>query len=240
MQRVLILGAGGHAQVVADILMRARDAGEPICPIGYLDDNPRLYGRRLLGLPVLGPIARLSYVDHDGVIVAIGNNDIRKSLFDTLQRKGECFVTAKHPSVVIAPDVPIGSGTVLCAGAIINPGSVVGSNVILNTGCTVDHHNHIEDHVHVAPGVHLGGDVEIGAGSLIGIGGTVMPQRRIGAWSVVGAGALVHSDLPDYVVAVGVPARVVRHTDERSHAPLVVPFPQRPVAQKIEIGAATG
>jgi acetyltransferase-like isoleucine patch superfamily enzyme len=48
---------------------------------------------------------------------------------------------------------------------------------------------------------------------LIGIGATVMPQRRVGAWSVVGAGALVHINHPDHVVVVGVPGRVIRHTN---------------------------
>jgi acetyltransferase-like isoleucine patch superfamily enzyme len=98
----------------------------------------------------------------------------------------------------------------VCAGAIVNPGSTIGANVILNTGCTVDHHNRIGDHSHIAPGVHLGGDVEVGEGALIGIGATVMPQRRVGCRSVVSAGALIHSDVGDEVVAAGVPARVIR------------------------------
>jgi acetyltransferase-like isoleucine patch superfamily enzyme len=95
----------------------------------------------------------------------------------------------------------------ICAGVIVNPGSVIGANVILNTACTVDHHNHIRDHSHIAPGVHTGGEVEIGIGALIGIGATVMPRRRVGAWSTVGAGALVQRDVPAETVVVGVPAQ---------------------------------
>ena len=102
----------------------------------------------------------------------------------------------------------------ICAGVVVNPGSAIGANVILNTGCTVDHHNRIEDHAHIAPGVHMGGDVHIGEGALVGIGATVMPQRRVGAWSVVGAGALVHADIPDHVIAVGSPARVIHRLKE--------------------------
>ena len=70
--------------------------------------------------------------------------------------------------------------------------------------------NVIGDHAHIAPGVHLGGDVTIGEGTLIGIGAVVMPQRRVGAWCTVGAGAVVTRDLPDQVVAIGAPARVIR------------------------------
>jgi len=211
MTRVLIIGAGGHAQVVADILLRMRESGTDLMPIGYLDDDPSLIGRNLLGSSVLGNIASLSETAHDAVIVAIGDNKVRQRLFLSLQAQGEQFAVAQHPRAVIAPDVTIGPGSMICAGVVINPGSVIGANVILNTGCTVDHHNHIGDHVHIAPGVHLGGQVHIGEGTLIGIGATVMPQRKVGAWSVVGAGALVHTDLPDHVVAVGTPAKIIRH-----------------------------
>ncbi len=65
----------------------------------------------------------------------------------------------------------------------------------------------VADHAHIAPGAHLGGDVRIGEGAFVGIGATVMPQRSIGAWSIVGAGALVHRDIPDRATAIGVPAR---------------------------------
>jgi sugar O-acyltransferase (sialic acid O-acetyltransferase NeuD family) len=209
-EQILILGAGGHAQVVADILLRMQDAGEPIWPIGYLDDDPRRQGQVLLGLPVLGRIADLARVAHDAVIIAIGDNTVRRNLFDQLLQQSERFVTARHPKAVIAPDVRIGSGTAICAGVIINPGAIVGINVILNTGCTVDHHNAIGDHAHIAPGVHLGGDVKIGAGTLVGISATVMPQHHVGSWCIIGAGALIHADLPSHAVAVGVPARVIR------------------------------
>lgn len=210
MVRVLILGAGGHAQVVADILLQMNLAGDDILPIGYLDDNPELVGRSFLGLPVLGALCDLSAIDHDVVIVGIGANQTRCNIFSTLLAQGEIFVVARHPRAIIASDVSIAAGSVVCAGVVVNPGSVVGANVILNTGCTVDHHNVIGDHAHVAPGVHLGGEVSIGEGTLVGIGSTVIPQRHVGAWSVVGAGSLVSKDVPDRSIAVGMPARVIR------------------------------
>ena len=66
------------------------------------------------------------------------------------------------------------------------------------------------DHAHVAPGVHTGGEVTIGAGSLVGMGAIIMPGRKLGANSVVGAAALVQRDVEDATVVVGVPARPVR------------------------------
>ncbi|MGV8073277.1 MAG: acetyltransferase [Syntrophobacteraceae bacterium] len=205
--KVLIIGAGGHAQVVADIMLHMAAGGQAILPVGFLDDNQGLTGLKFLGLPVRGKISDLPNIAFDSLIVAIGENRVRKYIFQQLRAKGERFVVALHPSAILAPDVKVDDGSMVCAGSIVNTGAVIGANVILNTGCTVDHHNIIGDHVHIAPGVHLGGEVEVGEGTLIGIGATVMPGRRIGRWSVVGAGALVHEDVPDGVIVVGVPAR---------------------------------
>jgi sugar O-acyltransferase (sialic acid O-acetyltransferase NeuD family) len=212
--RVLILGAGGHAQVVADILLRMRDAGAAVAPIGYLDDNVELTGRTLLDLPVFGGLDAASNIEHDAVIVAIGHNQTRQHIFEALLARDERFMVARHPSAIIAPDVQIGPGTMICAGAVVNPGSAIGANVILNTGCTVDHHNTIGDHAHIAPGVHLGGDVRIGSGTLVGIGATVIPQRSVGAWSAIGAGSVVTKNVADCMMAAGNPARVIRAIQE--------------------------
>jgi sugar O-acyltransferase (sialic acid O-acetyltransferase NeuD family) len=204
---ILIVGAGGHGQVVADILLAGHRAGDGDLPIGFVDDDPELQGKFCLGLPVLGPILRLNAFTHDAVIVALGDNADRSRVFALLRDKAEAFAIARHPAALIAKSAVVGPGTMICAGVIVNPMTNIGADVILNTGCTIDHHNEIGDHVHVAPGVHLGGEVSVGEGALVGIGATVMPGRRIGAWSVVGAGAVVVQDVPDHAVVVGVPAR---------------------------------
>jgi sugar O-acyltransferase (sialic acid O-acetyltransferase NeuD family) len=213
MMRVLILGAGGHAQVVADILLRAQQTGASAYPIGFLDDNPALIGTTIMGLPVLGTIAQLDKIEHDAVIVAIGDNRTRARLFELVRARGENIANAIHPTAVLTTDVHLGHGVMICAGVVVNTGTVIGDNVILNTGCTVDHHNHIGNHAHIAPGVHLGGNVTIGEGALVGIGAVVIPQRTIGAWSVIGAGSVVTKDIPAYVTAVGVPARVIKYNE---------------------------
>jgi acetyltransferase EpsM len=208
--RVVLVGAGGHGQVVADVLLSSKGKGSDWEPVGYVDDNAALLGREFLGLPVLGRVESLGSLPHDGVIVAIGDNDTRRSVFSLLEQRGECFVIARHPSAVISSDVEIGSGTMICAGVVVNPGTTIGSNVILNTSCSIDHHNNIGDHVHIGPGVRTGGAVTVGTGSLIGIGATIMPGRTIGANCVVGAAALVQRDVADTTVVAGVPARPVR------------------------------
>lgn len=210
MQRVLIIGAGGHAQVVADILQQANEQGHKVLPVGYVDDNTALHGQNLLGLPVFGNIVERKRIAYDAIIVAIGDNATRKTFAERLAYEGERFITVSHPSAILAPDVQIGSGTMICAGAVVNPCSVIGKHVILNTGSTLDHHNQVGDYAHIAPGVHTGGEVSVGEGTLVGVGATIIPRCQIGVWSTVGAGAVVISNAPQNVVAVGVPARIIK------------------------------
>ena len=208
--KVLILGAGGHAQVVVDILLMNYESDKKIVPIGYLDDDLSLKDKKILGIHVLGAISQLNDVPHDAIIIAVGDNRKRFSLFETLIQQGENLINAIHASVIISSQVEIGLGVVICAGVVVNTGTEIGNNVIINTGSIVEHHNRIKNHVHLAPGINLGGDVEIGEGTLVGIGASILPQKKVGQWSVIGSGSIVTMDIPDKVMAAGVPARVVR------------------------------
>ena len=205
--RIIIVGAGGHAQVIADAVLAARAAGAAIELAGFVDDDRALQGQLRLGAAVLGTVESLAQLPHDGIVVAIGANNVRAHVFEQLRACGETLVTVIHPSAVIASDVVIGPGAMICAGVIVNTGTRIGDNVILNTGSTIDHHNDIGAHVHIAPGVHLGGEVRIGTGAFLGIGSIVLPQKQVGAWTTIGGGGVVVHDLPDHVTAVGIPAR---------------------------------
>jgi sugar O-acyltransferase (sialic acid O-acetyltransferase NeuD family) len=206
--RILILGAGGHGQVVADVLRCMYAAGQSVYPLGYLDDDPGLNGKVYGLLRVLGQISQLPSIAHDAIIVAIGDNRVRRNLFSQLKLQGERFASAIHPRATVAADVVVGEGCVICAGVIVNTGSIIGDNVVLNTSCSVDHHNCIGSHAQIAPGAHLGGNVVVGEGALIGIGAVVLPQRGVGQWATVGAGAVVTRNIPDFATAVGLPARI--------------------------------
>jgi sugar O-acyltransferase (sialic acid O-acetyltransferase NeuD family) len=212
---VVIVGAGGHGHVVADILLAASRCGEYVRPIGYVDDRSSSQLSLKPNQPLLGTIAELSEFPHDAVVVAIGDNAARARIMCALTRAGERFVTARHPSVIVSEDVELGDGSVLGARTAVVTGSRLGRGVILNTGSTIDHHTIVGDYAHIAPGVHVGGEVAIGAGALIGIGATVLPRISIGAGAIVGAGAVVTRDVPAGVTVVGVPARPIRESRVR-------------------------
>lgn len=178
--------------------------------LGYVDDNSNLWGKMLMGLPIFGPIEHLADLDADAVIVGIGENKARKRYYQWAQEKGYAMSNAIHPRAVIARDVSIGEGVVIFANAVVNSESSIGDNVILNTGCSVDHDCTIGNHVHIGPGAHLAGGVVVGEESLVGIGASILPNRRVGRLSTVGAGGVVIHDIPDRVIAIGIPAKSVK------------------------------
>jgi acetyltransferase EpsM len=211
---LVIVGTGGHALVVADAALRAGQYDLR----GFLDQNPAKAAETILGRPVLGT---LDLVRDDAyrdvlIIVAIGDNGVRKRVAAELEAAGCSFATIIHPSAQIGSETSIGKGTMILGGVVINPGTRIGCHVIVNTSASVDHHGRIEDYVHISPGVALAGGVSVGCGSHVGIGASVVEQVEIGARTVIGAGAVVTQSIPDDVVAMGVPARIARQRTEES------------------------
>ncbi|MQA30970.1 MAG: transferase [Luteitalea sp.] len=205
---VLLLGAGGHGQVVADAIRAQTAAGEDIRFLGYCDDRAETL-RAVLGEEMLGTLADREQIPHDALIVAIGANSLRRRIFEQATGRGARTAVAKHPSAVVSTAARVHDGSMICAGVVINTQAVIGANAIINTAATVEHHCRIGSHAHVAPGARLGGNVEVGEGALIGIGAVVLPGKKIGAWAIVGAGAVVIDDVPAHATVVGVPAKVM-------------------------------
>lgn len=208
---LLVFGGGGHGKVVADAALAAG-----LRVLGFADDDASLRGDVILGLPVsaigIEEAAALCNAHSAELVLAIGDNRRRANMFDRALALGLRMATIVHPSAVVAPSASVGVGTVVFARAVINPDCRIGDDVIVNTAASLDHDNLIGTHAHISPGAVLGGTVTVGEGTHVGIGVCVRNNITIGAWSVVGAGAAVVSDVPDDVVAYGVPARTVRVT----------------------------
>ncbi|MBE3575649.1 MAG: acetyltransferase [Firmicutes bacterium] len=196
---------------------------EPTSPEapGPLSSPATLHAGSLAGAcvhPCVGPSTSASAGTRVGTSVGSPDSPSAATSVGSFSRlpTGSRFAIVIHPAATVSPYASIGPGTVVLAGAVVNPGTHVGEHVILNTACSVDHDCSIGPYAHLSPGVHLAGGVVVEAGAHLGVGVSVIPRRRIGAWSVVGAGAAVVDDIPPGVVAYGVPARVVRNSQDGS------------------------
>ena len=207
--QILIIGAGGQGQVVADIILFAREAGQDIDITGYLDDNSSYWNKEYLGFKVLGPIKRWQDIKHDKLIIGIGNNRLRSELYLELKSHGAIFTKVCHPKAVIGHDVIISEGSCVSAHVIIAAGTNVGCNSIIHGNTVIGHHNIIGDHVHIAPGVNTTGHVEIDNGAMVGINASIMPGRKVGEWATVGSATLVHKNVSPGTTVIGVPGRLL-------------------------------
>lgn len=202
-KKVVIIGAGGHAKVIADIIEKS---GDEI--VGFLDDNKEIGTTIINEYKVIGDLNNRFTMtvtkENLEFIIAIGDNKKREEISHSPNLK---FYTAIHPSAQIGLDVEIQEGTVIMANACINSSAKIGKHCIINTGAIIEHDNIIEDFVHISPNVALGGTVKIGESTHVGIGSIVKNNITICKNCTIGAGAVVVKNIIEEGTYVGVPAR---------------------------------
>lgn len=195
---IVLLGAGGHAKVVADAVL---SRGGTVA--GFYDDAeaPALV---LPGAVHLGPLDAASSESRPAIL-AIGALAARRSRLAGLNALD--WASAVHTSAVVSPRATVQPGTLIAPRAVVNAGAAIGPHAIINTGAIIEHDCIVGENTHIGPGAILSGGVNIGTDTLIGSGAIVLPGVRIGSGCVIGGGAVVAADLPDGSRAVGVPAR---------------------------------
>lgn len=202
MNKLIIIGAGGHGRVVADIAQRVGSYDE----ISFLDDAEPTAG---FGYAYLGKIDDFhKFIDAYDMFVAIGNNDIRKTITIKLAEKHARLATIVAPDAVIGNNVTVGVGSVILSGVVVNTGSKIGKGVIVNAGSILDHDCVVEDFCHIAVGARLCGSVFVGANSWIGAGTTAKSNVRICNNCTVEIGSAIVSDLKEPGPYAGIPAKM--------------------------------
>lgn len=205
---LLIVGAGGHGKVVADIAHQLGRWSE----IAFVDDlypDSTLVGEwKVIGKTTEATRFRAAYPE---AIVAIGANTLRLNMQKRLFDAGFKFPILIHPDASVSRLAFIGAGTVICSQAAVIIDARIGLGVIVNTGASIGHDCALGDGVHVAPGVRLAGGVSIGECSWIGIGAIVKERVSIGCGVIVGAGSTIIRDIQDEVTVVGSPGKIISH-----------------------------
>jgi sugar O-acyltransferase (sialic acid O-acetyltransferase NeuD family) len=208
--RIVVVGGGGHAKVVISILRKLKSYHI----LGYTDQKDN---GAVAGVPYLGSDRELAAMAADpkrlNAVLALGQvglGNSRHELWTRLQSHTLSFPLIVSPDAIVNEGVSGGEGAVVMDGAVINIGATIGRGAIVNTNSTIEHDVTLADWVHVAPGATISGDVTVGRFSMIGAGATVIEGTKIAPGCMVGAGATVVHDLTEPGVYVGSPARRIK------------------------------
>lgn len=215
MQKIIIIGAGPHAEVTIDIIEE-----EGKYEIVGIIDSKRELGSRFNKYKIIGRQENLIEICNElntiSGLVCIGDNWSRMKVVNYIYSKlsNFNFITTIHPKAVISKNAQIGKGNVIMPGVIINTKAVVGDFCIINTNSSLEHYCNMSNYSSLSAGVTTGGFVNIGMFAALALGVTIFDRVNIGQNTVVGSGSLVTNDLPDNVLAYGIPAKIVRTRKE--------------------------
>lgn len=201
---MVLIGYSGHAFVVYGIFKAAGKNVTGYCDVAEKEYNP-------FGLPYFGAEnseTGLDTIKASGYFIAVGDNRLRKKIYDSLQQNNLPSANAIHPSAVIDASATIAEqGVMIAANVTVNPLASIATGAICNTGCIIEHECVVGEFAHIGPGAVLCGNVKIGDGTFIGANAVIRQGITVGKNAMIGAGAVVVKDIPDNVTVIGVPAR---------------------------------
>ena len=197
--RVILVGTSGFAVELAGLL---RDIGVEVRGCIGPKSPPQE-----AGLAYLGGDAVIKDWLGEPMLVAIGEPELRRQLFERITAAGGGIVGLIHPAAYVSAAVSIAEGALIYPNATVHAGVTLGRGVLVNSNATIGHEASIGDFVNVGPGVSLGGRVRIGDGVYVGIGACMIEGVTVEAGTVLGAGAVVVRDCVPAGTYIGVPAR---------------------------------
>jgi len=209
-----IIGSGGHGKVVLEAIKSF-----------YPDSQVTFFSKDLPEHSFFHPYRIIA--DHEDMIklyehsidswhVAIGDIITREKKIHQLKKQKLVIAPIFHTHSIVSPTASVDEGTLINAGAVINASAIIGRGCIINTSASIDHDCIINDFVNIGPGCHLAGNVIVGEKSDLGIGVAAVPSVRIGKGCIIGAGSIVIKDIPDFSLAYGVPAKVIKNLEKRN------------------------
>jgi sugar O-acyltransferase (sialic acid O-acetyltransferase NeuD family) len=210
--RVIVLGTGGNCIDIVEIMADLNDSlARPAYDCaGFLDDNPSLWGTRVAGLPVLGPLDAAARYQECMFVNGIGSPQsfVRKA--EIVERTGlsdDRFLTLVHPAASVSRSARVGPGSVVFPNVTISSNARLGRHVIVLSNAVISHDVTIADHSCVAGGACISGAAHVGPLCYVGTNSTIIGSVRIGQGSLVGMGSVVLRDVEPGSVVVGNPAR---------------------------------
>jgi sugar O-acyltransferase (sialic acid O-acetyltransferase NeuD family) len=208
MKQLHIVGAGGFGRECHAWASQHPDCGKAWAIAGFLDDNAdalKSFGDFALVRPLAGhrPSADNVY------LCGLGLPGTKEKLVAPLVSSGAEFITLVHPRAILGARVKLGKGVVICPGAVLSTDIVLGDFAMVNLNSTMGHDAELGPWSTLSAHCDLTGHVKVADLVFMGSHASVIPGKKVGSGSIVGAGAVVVSDVPPGVTVVGNPARVL-------------------------------
>lgn len=200
---LILVTASGLAR---EALETAR-AGDTFEVIGFVDDDPALWGEVIDDVKVLGGLDVVRDVPDAAVLLCAGRGAVRASLGLRLGLRDLRYATVVHPSVSVPQSCVVGAGSILLAGCVLTSAISVGRHVVAMPNVVLTHDDVVDAFATLCAGVTLGGSVHVGSGAYIGMNASVRERCRVGHDALVGMGSVVVTDIPDGEIWAGVPAK---------------------------------
>lgn len=198
MEKIIILGKGGHAESLVDIVERENKYEIA----GYVINDGR-QPRESEKYPVIGSDMDLERIFESGIrnaalgIGYLGKSGLREKLWNKLKTIGFSLPVICDPSAILAGNIRLGEGTMVGKGAIINANAFIGKMCIINTGAIIEHDCIVEAFSHISVGSVLCGEVQVGRASFVGANATVIQGKKIGSHCIIGAGTTVRKSVEE-------------------------------------------
>src|SRR2546428_3181396 len=210
---LVLLGAGGTARDVLSLVEDLNHEGKRYRCVALLDDDERLWGKKMEGVPITGPIADVKRFDSALLVNTLGSPRNYGCHYEVPARLGlspKRVVTLVHPSASVSKSATLSEGAILLPHVVLLSGVTIGQQVLILAGSVLNHDVRIGDYTILASAFNLSGSVEIGSCSYIGSGACLIQGIRVGENALVGMGSIVRQDVPPSTVVAGNPARVLR------------------------------
>lgn len=210
---IVIIGFGGHGQVVAGALLAS---GHNVA--AATDYQPETKSSPKNAFPIIRdeeveeqfPSTRFELALGVGGIEPLSRSPGRRRIAEAWLERGYRFTQVHHPRSSVDPTVVLAHGAQLHCGSIVQVNAAIGRFSVINTGSIIEHDCVIGDFVHISPGAVVCGNVTVHDGAHVGAGAIIRQGIKIGRNALVGAGAVVVRDVADDECVVGVPARPMR------------------------------
>jgi sugar O-acyltransferase (sialic acid O-acetyltransferase NeuD family) len=208
MKNLFIVGAGGFGREVYAWIKQHPEFNKSWALAGFLDDN-------LEALKPFNDFASVALLKNHQVlssnvyVCALGLPLVKAKLLAPLIEQNAEFISFIHPTAVIGERVKLGRGVIVCPGASISVDISIGDFSMIGPNTTIGHDGIIGAWCTLCAQCDVTGRVTIGDGVFLGSRVSIIPSKKVGNKSILGAGSVVISDVPDGVTVVGNPARIL-------------------------------